>query len=218
MATASVSCVHCPRSVLVRRSNRVSTSRLQAPAYPRKARRGILLCQAGVGLFFSTSTGHTEDVAGLIKEELGEASTDPLEIADADLSSLSGYDGLIVGAPTWNTGADTERSGTGWDNLLDDIRGLDLGGTPVAVFGLGDSVSYADNFADAMEEIHDVFKEAGGKMVGYWPTEGYQHEESKALVDDATFCGLPLDEDNEDDKTLERVKAWVGQLKGEMSL
>ena len=40
----------------------------------------------------------------------------------------------------------------------------------------------------------------------------------QALVDDATFCGLPLDEDNEDDKTLERVKAWVGQLKGEMSL
>ena len=53
---------------ICRRSNRVSTSRLQAPAYPRKARRGILLCQAGVGLFFSTSTGHTEDVAGLIKE------------------------------------------------------------------------------------------------------------------------------------------------------
>lgn len=27
------------------------------------------------------------------------------------------------------------------------FAGLDLGGTPVAVFGLGDSVSYADNFA-----------------------------------------------------------------------
>lgn len=40
----------------------------------------------------------------------------------------------------------------------------------------------------------------------------------QALVNDATFCGLPLDEDNEDDKTLERVRAWVGQLKGEMSL
>lgn len=33
--------------------------------------------------------------------------------------------------------------------------------------------------ADAMEEIHDVFKAAGAKMVGYWPTEGYQHTESK---------------------------------------
>ena len=60
----------------------------------------------------------------ILLQELGESSTDPLEIADADLSSLNGYDGLIVGAPTWNTGADTERSGTGWDNLLDDIRGL----------------------------------------------------------------------------------------------
>lgn len=29
----------------------------------------------------------------------------------------------MVGAPTWNTGADTERSGTSWDGLLDDIKG-----------------------------------------------------------------------------------------------
>jgi hypothetical protein len=28
-----------------------------------------------------------------------------------------------AGAPTWNTGADTERSGTAWDNLLGDIKG-----------------------------------------------------------------------------------------------
>lgn len=65
-------------------------------------------------------------------QALGESSTDPQEIADADLSSLSDYDGLIVGAPTWNTGADTERSGTGWDNLLDDIRGEPEGNTRIA--------------------------------------------------------------------------------------
>jgi len=40
----------------------------------------------------------------------------------------------------------------------------------------------------------------------------------QATIDDSTFCGLPLDEDNEDDKTLERVKGWVKQLKGEMSI
>jgi hypothetical protein len=56
-------------------------------------------------------------------QELGDVSTEPQEIADAQLDSLPNYDGLIVGAPTWNTGADSERSGTGWDNLLDDIRG-----------------------------------------------------------------------------------------------
>ncbi len=32
----------------------------------------------------------------------------------------------FAGAPTWNTGADTERSGTAWDNLLEDIKGAPL--------------------------------------------------------------------------------------------
>ena len=33
--------------------------------------------------------------------------------------------------------------------------------------------------ADAIEEIHDVFKDAGAKNVGYWSADGYQHQESK---------------------------------------
>lgn len=32
--------------------------------------------------------------------------------------------------------------------------GLDLSGKPVAVFGLGDSVSYGEYFCDAMEEVY----------------------------------------------------------------
>ena len=37
----------------------------------------------------------------------------------------------------------------------------------------------------------------------------------QSLLDDGKFCGLALDEDNEDDKTEGRIKAWVEQLKGE---
>ena len=41
----------------------------------------------------------------------------------------------------------------------------------------------------------------------------------QALIDDgATFLGLALDEDNEDDQTLPRVKKWVEQLKGEFDI
>ena len=29
------------------------------------------------------------------------------------------------------------------------------------------------------------------------------------------FCGLPLDQDNEDDQTKGRIQDWVEQLKGE---
>jgi flavodoxin I len=32
------------------------------------------------------------------------------------------------------------------------------------------------------------------------------------------FVGLPLDEDNEDDKTESRIDAWLTQLKSEMAM
>ena len=38
----------------------------------------------------------------------------------------------------------------------------------------------------------------GGKTVGYWPTDGYEHSES-AAIRDGKFCGLALDDDNESD-------------------
>ena len=50
-------------------------------------------------------------------------TADAKDISDVDVSSLVDYDGLVVGAPTWNTGADSERSGTGWDEVLSDISG-----------------------------------------------------------------------------------------------
>ena len=37
--------------------------------------------------------------------------------------------GIIVGAPTWNTGADEARSGTAWDDVLEEIKGEDQIGT-----------------------------------------------------------------------------------------
>ena len=53
-------------------------------------------------------------------------TTDIQEIGEASLSDLNTHEGLIVGVPTWHTGADTERSGTDWDSLLDDIKDLDV--------------------------------------------------------------------------------------------
>merc|ERR1712100_751521 len=112
------------------------------------------------------------------------------------------------------TGADEQRSGTRWDDYLDDIRKGNFKGKPVAVFGSGDSVGYGDNFCDAIEELHSTFEAAGAKMLGYVDSSGYQHSESKS-VKDGKFLGLPLDQDNEDDMTEDRVKNWVAQIKGE---
>ena len=194
------------------------------PPLPRHRSSGVRssssLDMAHVGIFFGTSTGNTETVADLLKEELGD------DIADGpfDVDALEGsvkdnfakYDALIVGTPTWNTGADTERSGTGWDELYyaDSMQELDLEGKPVAVFGLGDQVSYAENYADATGELHDVFENLGCTMFGYTSMEGYEHEDSKAIRGDK-FCGLLCDQINQEDLTEERVQNWVEQLQEE---
>ena len=86
----------------------------------QKARATILLLAAKVGIFFGTSTGNTENVADLIAAEFGDDAEGPFEIDDAQGSiaaRFAEYDALIVGTPTWNTGADSERSGTGWDEV-----------------------------------------------------------------------------------------------------
>jgi len=175
------------------------------------ARRRGCTAREAVGLFYSTQTGNTETVAGVIAEKAGVEAMDVGEISAED---LAGYDGLLVGCPTWNTGADEYRSGTAWDDLLDDIKGVDLSGKSVAVFGCGDSQGYGDNFCDGIEELHETFAAAGAKMVGYVDAGGYQHEESKSVKGDK-FLGLPCDQDNEDDQTEDRVGAWIEQIKSE---
>merc|ERR1719191_2490074 len=163
-----------------------------------------------VGLYYGTSTGNTEEVAGMIGEKSGVSPTSIDDVTEA--KDFEGFDGLIVGAPTWNTGADEQRSGTSWDDFLEDIAGLDLCGKPVAIFGVGDSAGYGDNFCDAIEELHSTFSSAGAKMLGYVAASDYQHSDSKSVQDDK-FLGLPLDEDNEYDMTDDRVKKWVDQIK-----
>merc|ERR1711933_623183 len=181
---------------------------------PRRMRSAILVAATKkCGVFFSTSTGHTEEVAEYIADKLGSEAQ---EIGDVDVSDLAGFDSLVVGAPTWNTDADESRSATAWDDVLPELGGVDLKGKPVAVFGLGDSVSYGDYFCDAIEEVYDTFADAGCKMVGEVSTDDYEYSNSKS-VRDGKFLGLALDEDNESEKTEERCDAWIDAIKPEIA-
>lgn len=168
--------------------------------------------QANVGLYYSTSTGNTETVATYISDASGVRAD---EIGDANDSDIEAHDSLIVGAPTWHTDAETERSGTSWDEwLYKTLPDLDLKGKPVAVFGVGDQQSYSDYYCDAAGELYDLFEAKGCKMMGFTSTDGYDHVSSKAERD-GKFVGLMFDEDNQYDLSEDRAKAWVAQLKDE---
>lgn len=139
-----------------------------------------------VGLYYSTSTGNTETVAGYIAAAAG---IDMEDIGDASDDEVLGHEALIVGAPTWHTGADEQRSGTSWDDwLYDTLPNLDMSGKKVAIFGVGDQESYSDNFCDAAGELYDLFSAKGAEVFGMTSQEGYNHVESKA-VKDGKFCG-----------------------------
>ena len=47
-----------------------------------------------------------------------ESGLEAVMIDDLDGAGVAAFDGYIIGAPTWNTGADEERSGTAWDEFL----------------------------------------------------------------------------------------------------
>merc|ERR1712224_685173 len=161
---------------------------------------------------YSTTTGNTETAAGYIAAATGLEAVD---IGDVDVETIKECDSLIVGAPTWHTGADSERSGTAWDEFLyGDLTALDLSGKKVAVFGMGDQAGYADNYCDAMDELASCFEKQGATIVGAWPTAGYDHEESKSVRGD-NFLGCAFDEDNQPDESEERANKWVEQIKGE---
>jgi flavodoxin I len=174
------------------------------------ARQGTSL--NGAAVYYSTSTGNTETVAAYIADAAGLEAE---EIGDASNSDVEGMDGIIVGAPTWHTDADTERSGTTWDDwLYSTLPDLDLSGKKVAVFGVGDQQSYNDYYCDAAGELYDLFEAKGCTMVGMTSTDGYDHSASKAEKD-GKFVGLMCDEDNQYDMSEDRAKAWVEQLKSE---
>lgn len=63
-----------------------------------------------------------------------------------------------------------------------------------------------------MKELYDAAKEAGANVLEGVSTEGYTFDDSDAVVD-GKFVGLALDDVNEDDKTEERIDAWLEAIK-----
>ncbi|MBW4476334.1 MAG: flavodoxin FldA [Tolypothrix brevis GSE-NOS-MK-07-07A] len=167
-----------------------------------------------IGLFFGTTTGKTESVAETIQKEFGGDDVVTLHnIVDVEDNEFADYQYIIIGCPTWDVG-ELQSDWEGYFTQLDDI---DFSGKKVAYFGTGDQRGYPENFQDAMGILSDKITERGGITVGYWSTDGYDFNESKALIN-GKFVGLALDEDNQSNLTDKRIKAWVVELKKEFGI
>ncbi len=160
-------------------------------------------------IIFGTSTGTCEDLAGRIGAKLGVDNV--INVTDLNDGVIADNDNLILGTSTWGAGELQDD----WYDGIKVIQGADLSGKTVALFGCGDSESYPDTFVGGMAELYNAAKAAGANVIGAVATDGYTYDESEAVVD-GKFVGLPLDEVNEDDKTDERIDAWVAAIQPQL--
>ena len=176
---------------------------------------------AKVGIIFGTDTGFTRKAAKLMAKQLGKelVPDKPVNINRTTVDEFLAYDALILGTPTYGEGSlpgvDSGIVAGSWAEFLPNLADNALTGKVVALFGFGDQVKYSERFVSAMGLLHDALIEKGARVVGQWPTDGYEFESSDAIRDDK-FVGLALDDKNQAPLTNQRMSQWLEQITPEL--
>ncbi len=155
-------------------------------------------------VIYGSSTGTCEAIAEKIAQKLG---CEALNVQELSADVVAQHQNLILGTSTWGAGELQDD----WYDGLSVLKGADLSGKTIALFGCGDCSTYSDTFVGGIGELYDGIKQSEAKFIGAVSTDGYTFDDSSAVVD-GKFVGLPLDDVNEDDKTDERIDAWIAQI------
>lgn len=164
-----------------------------------------------VGIFFGSSTGNTESAVEKLVDIMNENGfeAESHNVASISTDDFDNYETMIFATSTWNDGELQDD----FDSIFKDFEKYDFSGKKLGFLGLGDQDGYSENFVDGIGILYNACK--GAKFFGSWPTAGYDFDSSRAVVD-GKFVGLPLDVDNQEEMTDERIEKWVAQIKKEL--
>lgn len=166
-----------------------------------------------IGIFYGPIGGSTERVAKKIQAAFGENNADLIPIKGCTAANIDKYENIIfgcstIGKETWQA----DKSKSDWDEFRSELDKINYKNKTFALFGLGDHISYATMFVDAMGILAKEMMKYNANIIGRVPTCEYDFKESEALIGNE-FIGLPIDEEFEADLTDRRVKEWVARLK-----
>ncbi len=165
-----------------------------------------------IAIFFGPLNGSVHRTAKLIASKIGTEKVDLIHILEASAVDLDKYSRIIfgistIGKDTWEQKFDNND----WSHFFHVVSAYNFTGKKVAIYGLGDHVTYAYHFVDSMGLLGKVIRNQGGEILGSVSTDGYTFQDSDAIVD-GRFIGLPIDEDFESELTDERVTNWLNSL------
>ena len=165
-----------------------------------------------IAILYGPVGGNTERIASLIFQKIGPEKCELLPVKSLDEQALAQYKNIIIGCSTIGTHTWSHKnSSSDWDNFMPRLKKMDFTNKKVAIFGLGDQLAYANNFVDAMRNVYDVVNENGATVIGHCPVEGYEFNESAAVID-GKFVGLPLNEDYEEELSESRIDSWLKSI------
>lgn len=167
-----------------------------------------------IGIFYGSDTGNTEKIAKLIQKKIGKHICEIFDISNESISAVKLFDILIFGIPTWYYG----ELQCDWEDVLPNLKKIDLQKKTVALFGCGDQEDYTEYFCDAIGLLYNILKKKNMKFIGQWPIKNYYFESSKAQKNKTHFYGLTIDEDRQPELTTARIQKWVESLKKEISI
>ena len=165
-------------------------------------------------LIYGSDTGNTEHVIdSLVINMLSKYDLETKRVEELESDDWNTHDFYILSIPTWYDG----ELQSDWEDYFEEFKKINFEGKKIAIFGLGDQIGYEEWFCDGVGILAEVVESNGGTIIGKVSRDdSYEFEtEPKILIDQDTFWGLPLDEDNQDELTEERLKNWFRELETE---
>lgn len=167
-------------------------------------------------LLYSPEGGNVNSVTIKLGEIIGNDKVDIIPVRKVEKGELDKYKQIIfvgstVGADHWTNKIVPDE----WQEFFNKRAEISFENKKLAIVGLGNSVLYPDHFADGMAHLYNKITEKKGKVLGFVDAQDYDFTDSEALNDEGFFCGLPIDEDNEEELTTERLENWISILKPE---
>lgn len=174
------------------------------------------LVMSKIVIFFGPENGSVHRVVKSLAKKIENQKPDLILVSEATAADLARYDMIIfgistVGRDTW----DQKFGNVDWARFMPTVSSFDFTGKKVAIFGLGDHITYAYHFVNSMGILAKIIVKNGGQLLGKVSPDGYTFQDSEA-IEGGQFLGLPIDEDFEPELTEGRLDAWVSQLNDEI--